>query len=167
MQYTCQYNSPIGDITLSSDGQYLTGIHFNGLKTISTHPAKTNYKPGTAILEETKRWLDIYFQGKNPDFTPKIKLEGTPFRIFVWEILTHIPYGHTRSYKDIAEIIVEEYHFKNMSAQAIGGTVSHNPIPIIIPCHRVIGASGKLIGYSAGLERKVKLLELEGIKTSM
>ena len=113
MQYTCQYNSPIGDITLSSDGQYLTGIHFNGLKTISTHPAKTNYKPGTAILEETKRWLDIYFQGKNPDFTPKIKLEGTPFKIAyrtrneaLLYVVNNLPYNKDENGEEIEKNVV-------------------------------------------------------------
>lgn len=115
------------------------------------------------ILEDTKKWLDLYFSGEEPNFTPRLKLEGTEFRRDVWKILLEIPYGETLSYKDIAEKLMASGKYERMSSQAVGGAVGHNPISIIIPCHRVVGTSGSLTGYAGGLARKVKLLELEGI----
>ena len=115
------------------------------------------------ILEDTKKWLDLYFSGEEPNFTPKLKLEGTEFRREVWKILLKIPYGETLSYKDIAEKLMASGKYERMSSQAVGGAVGHNPISIIVPCHRVVGTSGSLTGYAGGLSRKVRLLELEGI----
>ena len=115
------------------------------------------------ILGDTKKWLDLYFSGEEPNFTPKLKLEGTEFRREVWKILLEIPYGETLSYKGIAEKLIASGKYERMSSQAVGGAVGHNPISIIIPCHRVVGTSGSLTGYAGGLARKVKLLELEGI----
>ena len=115
------------------------------------------------ILEDTKKWLDLYFSGEEPDFTPKLKLEGTEFRRDVWKILLEIPYGETLTYKDIAEKLMTSGKYERMSSQAVGGAVGHNPLSIIIPCHRVVGRSGSLTGYAGGLNRKVRLLELEGI----
>jgi methylated-DNA-[protein]-cysteine S-methyltransferase len=108
------------------------------------------------VFDETRRWLDLYFTGEKPDFTPQLAPKGTPFQQRVWEILLTIPYGKTVSYGDVARQISP-----TMSAQAIGGAVGRNPIGIIIPCHRVIGADGSLTGYGGGLERKRWLLELE------
>lgn len=115
------------------------------------------------ILEDTKKWLDLYFSGEEPDFTPKLILEGTEFRRDVWKILLEIPYGETLSYKDIANKLMASGKYERMSSQAAGGAVGHNPLSIIIPCHRVVGTSGSLTGYAGGLARKVRLLELEGI----
>ena len=115
------------------------------------------------ILEDTKKWLDLYFSGEEPNFTPKLKLEGTEFRREVWKILLKIPYGETLSYKDIAEKLMASGKYERMSSQAVGGAVGHNPISIIVPCHRVVGTSGSLTGYAGGLARKVRLLELEGV----
>ncbi len=115
------------------------------------------------ILGETKKWLDLYFSGEEPNFTPKLKLEGTEFRREVWKILLKIPYGETLTYKDIAEKLVASGKYERMSAQAVGGAVGHNPFSIIIPCHRVVGTSGSLTAYAGGLARKVRLLELEGV----
>lgn len=115
------------------------------------------------ILGDAKKWLDLYFSGEEPNFTPKLKLEGTEFRREVWKILLEIPYGETLSYKDIAEKLMASGKYERMSSQAVGGAVGHNPISIIIPCHRVVGTSGSLTGYAGGLARKVRLLELEGI----
>ena len=115
------------------------------------------------ILGDTKKWLDLYFSGEEPNFTPKLKLEGTEFRREVWKILLEIPYGETLSYKGIAEKLIASGKYERMSSQAVGGAVGHNPISIIIPCHRVVGTSGSLTGYAGGLGRKVRLLELEGI----
>ena len=114
-------------------------------------------------LRDTKKWLDLYFSGEEPNFTPKLKLEGTEFRRDVWKILLEIPYGETLSYKDIAEKLMASGKYERMSSQAVGGAVGHNPLSIIIPCHRVVGTSGSLTGYAGGLARKVRLLELEGI----
>ena len=115
------------------------------------------------ILGDAKKWLDLYFSGEEPNFTPKLKLEGTEFRRDVWKILLKIPYGETLTYKDIAEKLVASGKYERMSSQAVGGAVGHNPLSIIIPCHRVVGTSGSLTGYAGGLHRKVRLLELEGI----
>lgn len=115
------------------------------------------------ILGDTKKWLDLYFSGEEPNFTPKLKLEGTEFRRDVWKILLEIPYGETLSYKDIANKLMASGKYERMSSQAVGGAVGHNPISIIIPCHRVVGTSGSLTGYAGGLDRKVRLLKLEGI----
>ena len=115
------------------------------------------------ILGDTKKWLDLYFSGEEPNFTPKLKLEGTEFRRDVWKILLENPYGETLSYKDIANKLMASGKYERMSSQAVGGAVGHNPISIIIPCHRVVGTSGSLTGYAGGLARKVRLLELEGI----
>lgn len=115
------------------------------------------------ILGDTKKWLDLYFSGEEPNFTPKLNLEGTEFRRDVWKILLEIPYGETLTYKDIANKLMASGKYERMSSQAVGGAVGHNPISIIIPCHRVVGTSGSLTGYAGGLARKVRLLELEGI----
>ena len=115
------------------------------------------------IFDETKKWLDIYFSREEPKFTPKLNIKGSELRKDVWKILLEIPYGKTLTYKAIAEKLVMSEKYKKMSAQAVGGAVGHNPISIIIPCHRVVGASGSLTGYAGGLDRKVKLLELEGV----
>ena len=144
----------MGILTLKSDGYALTGLGFGGQ--YSAHEDKL------PVFEETGKWLDIYFSGKDPGFLPELDPEGTTFRKAVWRILLTIPFGKTMSYGRIADLIAEEKGIPRMSAQAIGGAVGHNPIPIIIPCHRVIGSDGSLTGFSAGLERKVQLLELEG-----
>lgn len=152
MNYTDHYNSPIGKLTLETDGEFLTGLWFSEKLGVEN---KT-----LPIFKETKKWLDIYFKGKNPDFTPKIKLEGSAFRHSVWKILQEIPYGTTVTYKYIAQKVFKD----KICAQAVGNAVGHNPISIIVPCHRVIGTNGSLTGYAGGLERKVKLLQLEGNK---
>ena len=138
-----------------SDGVHLCGLSFlddiNNIK-------ETNLD----IFDETKIWLDEYFLGHKPIFMPNIKLDGTPFQKEVWDTLLDIPYGNSVSYKDIASIIEKKRGINKMSAQAIGGAIKNNPIAIIIPCHRVIGSNNKLTGYKWGLERKEKLLRLEG-----
>ena len=113
------------------------------------------------VFDQTQRWLDCYFSGKNPGFTPPLRPEGSPFRQAVWKILLQIPYGETITYKDIAEEIARQQGKQTMSAQAIGGAVGHNPISIIIPCHRVVGSDGSLTGYAGGIPKKVGLLTLE------
>ena len=120
----------------------------------------------TPVLEETKRWLDIYFAGREPDFLPPLHLAGSPFRQEVWALLRQIPYGETTTYRALAEAVARKRGLRRMSAQAVGGAVGHNPISIIVPCHRVVGSDGSLTGYAGGLERKVQLLRLEGVDMS-
>ena len=112
----------------------------------------------TPVLEQTERWLDIYFSGHEPDFVPPLKLNGSAFRRSVWDELMKIPYGQTASYGEIARKLGTK------SAQAVGGAVGHNPISIIVPCHRVLGADGSLTGYAAGVDKKMRLLELESAR---
>ena len=119
------------------------------------------------IFKDTCRWLDMYFSGKKPSFTPPIQMRTTPFRKQVWEILLQIPYGHTMTYGEISDKIAKEKGIKKMSAQAVGGAVGHNSISLIIPCHRVVGANGKLTGYAGGLDKKIYLLKLEGVKNGI
>ena len=164
------YDSPLGNITIASDGKALTGLWFDGQKhfadTIARMPCKED--PQLPVFADTRLWLDLYFAGERPDFTPPLAPQGTPFRQAVWKILLTIPYGETMSYGEIAQRIVEtmctsSLRVTRMSAQAVGGAVGHNPISLIIPCHRVIGANGSLTGYAGGLDRKMKLLRMEGI----
>lgn len=116
-----------------------------------------------AVFDQTRRWLDLYFSGREPGFTPALNPVGSAFRRAVWEILLKIPYGKTTTYGQIAREIAAARGLAKMSAQAVGGAVGHNEISIIIPCHRVIGAHGNLTGYAGGIDRKIKLLKLEGV----
>ncbi|WP_279159931.1 methylated-DNA--[protein]-cysteine S-methyltransferase [Thomasclavelia cocleata] len=166
MHYVYEYKSPIGDITMASDGTSLIGLWFNGQKYFaSTLSSKYKYKL-LPVFKETILWLNIYFNGKEPDFMPRIKLDGTAFRIEIWQILQQIPYATTLTYGDIAKKIATKRGIENMSAQAVGGAVGHNPISIIIPCHRLLGSNGSLTGYAGGIDKKIALLELEGIDTN-
>ncbi len=158
--YSC-YDSPIGRITLISDGEALIELGFD-TQLDYDEISKDCERKGLPIFDETKKWLDIYFEGKDPGFMPPLKVDGTPFRKRVWEILLMIPYGKTVTYGQIAKHLAEKKGIEKMSAQAVGGAVGHNPISIIIPCHRVMGANGKLTGYTGGIDIKVELLKLEG-----
>lgn len=159
-----KYKSPLGFITMASDEIALTGLWFDGQKHFGDTLKDKYERKDLPIFDETKRWLDIYFKGENPSFMPKIKFSTTSFRKRVWEILETIPYGKTMTYGEIANIIAKEKGIKKMSAQAVGGAVGHNPISIIVPCHRVIGTDGSLTGYAGGVETKIKLLKLEKAK---
>ena len=162
LEYTHHYDSPLGGITLASDGEVLTGLWFDGQKYFADTLEKDHEEKPLPVFEEADRWLSIYFSGKAPDFTPPLKMKTTPFRRAVWEILLTIPYGKTMTYGQIADRLVKEKGFARMSAQAIGGAVGHNAISLIIPCHRVVGADGSLTGYAGGIDKKAKLLEMEG-----
>lgn len=157
------WHSPLGPITFAGTEHALTGLWFDG----QTYFADTLPEDATEgdfpLFHDVVRWLEIYFQGRDPGFTPPVALASTPFRLAVWEILKTIPFGHTLTYGDIATRIARQRGLPRMSAQAIGGAVGHNPISLIIPCHRVIGAHGALTGYAGGLEKKTALLRLEGI----
>ena len=166
MKYTYHYDSPLGGITMASDGESLSGLWFDGQKYFGAGLAadeeeQTESGEILPVFEETKKWLDIYFDGKEPDFTPRLHLQGSPFRIEVWEILLKIPYGKTTTYKEIAERVAAQRGIPSMSAQAVGGAVGHNPVSIIVPCHRILGTDGSLTGYAGGVEKKKSLLALE------
>ena len=164
MEYTAHYDSPLEDITLASDGRTLTGLWFEGqryfcstLGACGVPSALTTTSSSTKmpVFDDTRRWLDIYFSGREPDFMPPLSLKGTPFQHRVWEELLTIPYGQTVTYGELSR------RLGCRSAQAVGGAVGRNPISIIVPCHRVVGVNGSLTGYAAGLDRKRALLKLE------
>jgi len=165
MIYNTYYESPIGNLMLASRGETLIGLWMRDQKyfaaTVNEEIVENNDLP---IFIETKKWLDRYFAGQKPKLTElALEPEGTDFRKEVWDILCEIEYGELLSYGDIAKRIAQKRGKKTMSAQAVGGAVGHNPISVIIPCHRVVGSDGSLTGFSGGLEKKIKLLELENI----
>ena len=161
MDYIYHYDSPLGGITLSSDGEALTGLWFDGQKYFGDTLDAEQEKKKLPVFEQTAEWLDIYFSGKKPDFTPPLSMKTTPFRKAVWEIMLAIPYGQTMTYGRIAEKIAAQRGLPHMSAQAVGGAVGHNSISLIIPCHRVVGTDGSLTGYAGGIEKKEWLLAME------
>ena len=134
-----------------------------GEKKTGPHKFKEHKEKEIPIFEKVKEWLDIYFSGKEPDFTVPLHFTGTDFQNEVWEILCTIPYGQTISYGEIAKQIAAKKGLPRMSAQAVGGAVGHNEISIIVPCHRVVGTNGSLTGYASGIEKKVELLKLENV----
>lgn len=164
MQYIDHYHSPLGDMLLAADDAGLTGLWFQGQKYFARTLEQPHKEKKLPVFAEAKRWLDIYFSGKEPDFTVPLHPLGTEFQKQVWDILRTIPYGQTMSYGEIAERIAAERGLSRMSAQAVGNAVGHNPVSLIIPCHRVVGSDGSLTGYAGGTEKKRKLLELEGRK---
>ncbi len=163
MIYIQNYDSPVGRLLLAADEIGLTGLWLDGEKYYAANLPSEHTEAKTPILVETMRWLDIYFSGKEPDFTPPLHPLGSEFRQDVWKILLRIPYGKTVTYGEIAKEIAQKKGLKKMSAQAVGGAVGHNEIAIIIPCHRVVGTSGSLTGYAGGIDKKIKLLELERV----
>lgn len=167
MIYTSRYESPLGGILLAGDQEGLTGLWFTeGSRYVGQGLARDAVHRETEYFDQTKKWLDIYFSGRNPGFLPKIHLVGSDFRNRVGEIMCEIPYGKTVTYGWIADKIARERSLAGMSAQAVGGAVGHNPICIIVPCHRVVGTNGSLTGYGGGILRKKALLELEGVDLS-
>lgn len=166
MIYTTYYNSPLGKISLAADEEGLIGLWFEKQKYSADVCKGNTVDREVDILKETKQWLDIYFSGKEPDFTPHIHMIGSDFRKAVWNILLEIPYGHTITYGEIAKRIAAERGIAKMSAQAVGGAVGHNPISVIIPCHRVVGTNGNLTGYGGGIDKKIQLLTLEKMDMS-
>jgi methylated-DNA-[protein]-cysteine S-methyltransferase len=163
MDYTPHWQSPLGTIKLASDGEALVGLWFDGQKSgaAALDPCHEE-RADLPVFDETKLWLEIYFNGHVPYFTPRLEMRTTSFRKRVWEVMLTIPYGHTMTYGDIARMIASERGLDSMSAQAVGGAVGHNTISLIIPCHRVVGTNGSLTGYAGGLDRKVHLLQMEG-----
>ena len=163
MEYRFHLDSPLGGITLASDGLALTGLWFDGQKHFGAGLSGDAGEQALPIFEETERWLQIYFEGHEPDFTPALHPVGTPFQQEVWALLRQIPYGETVSYGELAARIAESRGLARFSAQAVGGAVGRNPISLLIPCHRVLGADGSLTGYAGSVEKKAALLRLEGV----
>lgn len=162
MEYTSRYLSPLGRIDLAADGDSLTGLWFEGQRRFGERPDGAWEEKDLPVFRKVKTWLDIYFSGHAPDFTPPMRFVGTPFQNQVWAILAAIPYGETRTYGAVAQELARRRGLARMSAQAVGGAVGRNRISILVPCHRVVGADGSLTGYAGGLDRKRELLRLEG-----
>ena len=162
MHYTSIYQSPVGEILLAADEAGVVGIWFKGEKYFAYCLDEENEPRETDIIKEVKRWLDIYFEGKDPEFTPPLHMIGTPFQIEVWNILREIPFGETTTYKEIARKITKNRGIERMSAQAVGTAVGKNSINLIVPCHRVIGTNNSLAGYAGGIDKKITFLKLEG-----
>ena len=160
MQFTSSYFSPLGELLLAADEVGLVGLWFAGQRYFASALTAEYEKKDTPLLMEAREWLTLYFSGKAPHFTPPLHLIGSEFRRSVWELLLTVPYGDTVTYGELAQRLSSE-RGANVSAQAVGGAVGHNPVSIIVPCHRVIGADGSLTGYAAGTERKAALLRLE------
>ena len=163
---TQRYASPVGGILIAADEQGLTGLWFDNQKYFADTLPKDAFAQSTSILADAARWLDIYFSGQEPDFLPPLHPQGSAFRQAVWALLLQIPYGKTVTYGELSHQIAAQRGLAHMSAQAVGGAVGHNPISIVIPCHRVVGTNGSLTGYGGGIDRKIKLLTLEGIDMS-
>lgn len=160
MDYTAHYDSPLGGITLGSDGKALIGLWFDGQKYFANVLDPVHEEcPDLPVFEEARRWLDEYFSGKTPDVIPPLALRGSDFRKQVWQRLLEIPYGQTVTYGQLARSL------GCRSAQAIGGAVGHNPLTLIIPCHRVVGTNGSLTGYAGGIDKKIRLLQIEDAMT--
>lgn len=164
MIYTHHYPSPLGEIILAADDIGLTGLWFTENKRhMGEGLSKDAVERPSPFFDGAVRWLDIYFSGRDPGFTPQLHLTGSAFRNRVGELLLQIPYGTTATYGEIARVIARERGVERFSSRAVGGAVGHNPISLIVPCHRVIGSDGSLTGYGGGIERKIALLKLEGI----
>lgn len=165
MYYTTTYDSPLGLLTFAADDENLIGLWIEGQKYHgATLLEEMIEKKDLPIFDATKNWLERYFAGKSP-LPREIPLApaGSAFRQDVWEMLLEIPYGNLTTYGEIGRKVAQKMNRESMSAQAIGGAVGHNPISIIIPCHRVVGRDGSLTGYAGGIDIKIKLLEIEGV----
>ena len=163
MIYRTDYESPLGRVTLASDGESIVGLWLEGQKYFGdTVNGEMHREDRLAIFAKTRDWLDRYFRGEKPAIAEILLAPaGNRFRQEVWKILCDIPYGEVMTYGAIARMIAERLGREKMSAQAVGGAVGHNPVSIIIPCHRVVGTNGSLTGYAGGIDKKGKLLELE------
>lgn len=173
MLYKKLYKSLIGDILIVFDEEALLGIYLERQKEFEDKLKDEDIKfidgenleissGEYKILRDIEKWLEIYFSGKDPDFIPPVKVNGSEFRKDVWNILLKIPYGETRTYKEVGESLLAGGKYERVSNQAVGGAVGHNPILLIIPCHRVMGSDGSLRGYAGGIDVKRKILEIEG-----
>lgn len=161
MTFITHYQSPLGGILLAADEIGQTGLWFNGEKYFANNLPAEPAEQETPTLLNAKRWLDLYFSGKEPNFLPPLHPVGSAFRQQVWKILLQIPYGQTTTYGQIARQLAKQRGVAKISAQVVGGAVGHNEISVIIPCHRVVGTNGSLTGYAGGISKKIELLKLE------
>ena len=164
MTYVNYYASPLGEILLASDGEALTGLWFLGAKYFARGLDSAAQERDLSVFQSAKAWLDAYFAGREPGALPPMRPAGTDFQRQVWDLLLQIPYGATTTYGALARRLAEGRG--RVSAQAVGGAVGHNPISLLIPCHRVVGAGGSLTGYAGGVDKKLALLRLEGADCS-
>lgn len=166
--YSTIHPSPLGHLTLVSDGEALVGLWLPGQKYFGgTAPGAWVQTEELPVFLAAKAWLDAYFAGERPEISQlNLSPAGSPFRQMVWAMLREIPYGKTTAYGEIAQKVAVRLAKPSMSAQAVGGAVGHNPISLIIPCHRVVGAGGHLTGYAGGLDKKIWLLRHEGVPVS-
>ena len=158
------YKSSLGEMTLASEGDALVGLWFKGQHCLSPYllGLQDRQEEGDApILDQVRRWLDTYFTGRQPDFMPPVRLSGTPFQMLVWRLLMGIPYGQVVTYGELANEAAKCMGKPSMSSQAVGQAVGRNPVAILVPCHRVVAAGGRMGGYAAGVDRKRRLLQLE------
>jgi methylated-DNA-[protein]-cysteine S-methyltransferase len=162
--YTCTVDTPLGSMAAAAEDEALTGLWFTGQKYYPAETAAWIDKPELPVFEKLRSWLGDYFEGKKPRVNFPLNPQGTAFQKSVWEILLQIPCGKVSTYGEIAEQLARKQGAASMSAQAVGGAVGHNPISVLIPCHRVVGADGSLTGYAGGLDKKKYLLKLEGYR---
>lgn len=165
MVYTSHYDSPIGALLLAERDEKLVGVWMEGQKYfLGSLREETQERESSPVLRQAGLWLDRYFAGKRPAISElPLAPIGSEFRKEVWQVLCEIPYGETTTYGEISQKIAARRGLERMSAQAVGGAVGHNPISIIVPCHRVVGSNGSLTGYAGGLQKKIKLLTHEGV----
>lgn len=161
MSFTCKINSPVGMLTAASDGTKIIGLWIEGQKYFAATLGNHEESPALPIFDDLRKWMACYFSGQEPSFKLPLAPKGSLFRMAVWNMLCEIPYGQVTTYGSIARQLARHMGTASMSAQAVGGAVGHNPISIIIPCHRVVGADGSLTGYAGGIHIKEQLLQLE------
>ena len=165
MVYKTYYDSPVGKLFIASDGENIIGLCIEGQKYYLDKIEKEGVlKHDLAVFDKVKKWLNSYFKQGKPEISElSLAPEGNTFRKCVWELLCEIPYGETTTYGELAKKVAKKLNKPFMSAQAVGNAVGHNPISIIIPCHRVVGKNGNLTGYAGGMDKKIKLLEIENV----
>lgn len=161
--HTCRMDTPLGPATVSAKNNAIAGFWFIGQKYYPPKEREWDEDPDYPVFAHLRQWLDAYFAGKRPSLDFPLEPDGSPFRKAVWDILLAIPYGELTTYGAISRQMATAMALPSMSAQAVGGAVGHNPISLVIPCHRVVGTSGSLTGYAGGLDKKKALLRLEGI----
>ena len=166
-KFKSYYNSPLGKIIIVTDNASVYGVYFDSQKHLPENLEDYEINDNILAIKEIKNWLDEYFEGKNPSVKNlSIKLIGSEFKLLVWGVLKTIPYGKTLTYGEIAQMLSKKMNKEKMSARAVGSAVGHNPISIIIPCHRVLGKNNKITGYAGGIDKKLELLKLEGINVN-
>lgn len=162
MFFKNRYASPLGEMIMLSDGEGLTNLNFIDDKFYPAALVAQSQEAQLPVFDAAAKWLDVYFAGRDPGALPPLALQGSEFRRQVWQLLLQIPYESLTTYKELAQKIAAQRGLTAMSAQAVGGAVGHNPVCIMVPCHRVVGTNGNLTGYAGGLWRKERLLQLEG-----